>query len=75
VGLRGHREARHGALTADAFRSVFASIGTSYTPVMTFSVDFANGRHDNASKYREFIWKTSCDCVGYLGPLKTVPRT
>jgi hypothetical protein len=63
-----------GTLTSDAFRAAFPTVGTSYAPVMTFSVDFANGRHDNAASYREFAWKSSCDCIGYTGALKPVPK-
>ncbi len=62
-----------GTLTADAFRNAFATVGKAYAPVMTFSVDFANGRHDNAAQYKEFAWKTSCSCIGYTSGLEPVP--
>ena len=64
-----------GPLTSGAFRSAFPSVGTSYAPVMTFKVDFANGRHDNAAAYRDFAWKKDCDCIGYTGPLKAIARS
>jgi hypothetical protein len=62
-----------GTLTADAFRTAFPSVGRSYAPVMTFSVDFANGRHDNAARYKDFAWKPSCSCIGYTSGLKPIP--
>jgi hypothetical protein len=64
-----------GPLTSAAFRSAFPTVGTSYAPVMTFKVDFANGRHDNAATYRDFAWKKDCDCIGYTGPLRAIPRS
>jgi ABC-type branched-subunit amino acid transport system substrate-binding protein len=62
-----------GTLTSQAFRTAFSSVGRTYKPVMTFTTDFANGRHDNASSYRTLAWKTSCSCVGYTGPLQAIP--
>ena len=62
-----------GPLSSGAFRSVFAGVGKTYKPVMTFATDFANGRHDNAALYKTFAWKTSCSCVGYTSPLRAVP--
>lgn len=62
-----------GSLTSDAFRAAFPGVGKTYKPVMTFSVDFANGRHDNAATYRTMAWKPSCSCVGYTGPPQAVP--
>ena len=64
-----------GTLTGDAWRTVFPSVKTSYSPVTAFAVDFANGRHDNASLYRELAWKTSCTCVSYTSGPRPVPRS
>jgi hypothetical protein len=63
-----------GTLTADAFRRAFASVGTSYDPVMTFSTNFANGRHTNAAQYKDFAWKSSCGCVAYTSGSKPIPK-
>jgi hypothetical protein len=62
-----------GALSADAFRAAFRTVGTTYAPVMTFKIDFANGRHDNAAAYKRFSWKKDCDCIGYTSALMPIP--
>jgi hypothetical protein len=64
-----------GVLTGNKWRATFPSLKTSYTPVTAFGIDFANGRHDNASAYRDFAWKTSCSCVSYTSAPRPVPRS
>jgi hypothetical protein len=63
-----------GKLTAAAFRAAYPTVGTSYAPVTTFAIDFANGRHDNAGAYRLLAYSTACSCMVYTSGVRPLPR-
>jgi hypothetical protein len=62
-----------GKLTARSFAAAYSSSGTRYQPVVTFGVDFGNGRRDNAARYRTFGYTPACSCLRYSGPLRPLP--
>jgi len=61
-----------GPLTVDSFAAAYPKVGTSYAPISTFAIDFASGRHDNASQYRLLAYSSACSCIAYTSGLKQV---
>ena len=54
------------ALSAPAFLSGLAGLGTRYGPVMALADDFSRHR-DGASVYRALSYQPGCDCFQYSG--------
>jgi hypothetical protein len=61
-----------GPLTSAKWRAAYPTV-TNYQPISTFTVDFRNGRTDNASSYRLMSWADACSCVTYKGGLRRAP--
>jgi len=60
-----------GALTPASFYAAYARV-RNFTPVLTFAINFANGRHTGASEYRTLGYQQRCGCITYTSGLRPV---
>lgn len=64
-----------GPVTSAAWSQAFHALGSTYTPVTTFSTRFLPGRPDGASSYRSIGYGASCSCLTYTSPVRPVPAS
>lgn len=59
-------------LSTVTFRSGYHAAGSSYPPIVPFSVDWSK-RADGVSSFRPVGYVQSCGCLEYLGPPEPLP--
>ena len=62
-----------GALTPVSYFNAYSQVGTSFDPVTTFAINFANGRHTGAARYRTLGYASQCQCITYTSGLRPIP--
>ncbi len=62
-----------GAVSSSAWSQTFHGLGSTYSPVTTFSTTFRPGRPDGASSYRQLGYSAGCNCITYTSAVRRVP--
>jgi ABC-type branched-subunit amino acid transport system substrate-binding protein len=71
------RDAAVGAgsnLTVKTWAAALAKIGRSHISAATHLTDFVPGRPDGAIGYRTLAYDSSCKCMKYTSPVRTIDR-
>jgi ABC-type branched-subunit amino acid transport system substrate-binding protein len=64
-----------GPVTSAAWSQAYHALGTSYSPVTSFTTRFLPGRPDGASSYREIGFGAACACITYTSPIRPIPAS
>jgi hypothetical protein len=61
-----------GPMSSAAWSQAYHALGSTYTPVTSFTTRFLPGRPDGASSYRELGYGTACSCITYTSPIRPI---